>query len=168
MSSGLPQLDFSTYVGQFFWCTLFLSFIYFQVRCFANRITSVKCSRDEKIDCLLAEIDSMNRDACSYKNKYDRTICDTRKKCRELIESTVSGMEIRLNESIDSFCAEIIVEEEDRVAGDLYGVCSSVDMFNAVTFIVEHSMKHMGLDISVSEESIQSIAREEIENIKFV
>ncbi|MDE3079780.1 MAG: F0F1 ATP synthase subunit B' [Paracoccaceae bacterium] len=117
---AMPQLDFSTYVNQFFWLLVTLVVIYFVVtRLVIPRIGGVLADRKSTIERDIAAAEELKQKAISAEAAYNQALADARSEAARIVEAARAEIKKDLDEATSRADAEIMAksaESEKRIA----------------------------------------------------
>lgn len=130
-SSGMPQLDPSSFPNQIFWLVLTLVAIYFILtRVALPRIASVLAERQGTLTNDLAAAEDLKRKAAEAEAAYNQALADARAEAQKIAEETRAGIQAQLNDAIARADAEIAAkaaESEARIAEIEAGAVQSIE-----------------------------------------
>ncbi len=112
-SSGMPQLDFSTYGNQIFWLAVALVVVYFIVsRIALPRIGSVLAERKGTITNDIAAAEELKTKAKEAEAAYNQALADARAEAARIVAETKA----EIQKDIDAAIAEADAEIATRAA----------------------------------------------------
>lgn len=119
-STGLPQLDFSTYPSQIFWLVVSLVVLYFLMTKIAlPRIATVLEERADAIADDLDKAEEFKQKAEEAEKAYDQALADARAKSQEIAAETRAEIQRDVDAAMAKADAEIAArtaEGEKRIA----------------------------------------------------
>ena len=129
-TSGLPQLDFSTFPNQIFWLVTALTAIYFILsRVALPRMGAVMAERSGTITNDLAAAEDLKARAGEAEEAYERSLREARSEAGRIVAEARAEMQADLDEAIaeaDSRIAERTAESERAIAGIRESAAASV------------------------------------------
>jgi F-type H+-transporting ATPase subunit b len=130
-SSGMPQLDPSSFPNQIFWLVITLVAIYFILsRVALPRIASVLAERQGTLTNDLAAAEDLKRQAVEAEEAYNMALADARAEAQKIADETRAGIQDELNDAIARADAEIAAksaESEARIAEIQAGAMQSIE-----------------------------------------
>jgi F-type H+-transporting ATPase subunit b len=107
-SSGMPQLDFSTFGNQIFWLVVTLVVIYVILsRVALPRIADVLAERRESISNDIAAAEDLKLKAVEAEEAYNKALADARIEAGKIVEAAKAEMKFELNAAIEKADGEI-------------------------------------------------------------
>ncbi len=127
---GMPQLDFSTYLNQWFWLAITLVVLYLILsRVALPRIGSVLAERRGQITNDIAAAEELKLKAQEAEAAYDKALADARAEGQKIVAETKAEIQKDLDVAIERADAEIAArtaESEKRIAEIRAEAASSV------------------------------------------
>lgn len=118
-SSGMPQLDFSTFPNQIFWLIVTLAVLYWVLsRIALPRIASVLSDRQGAITGDLMAAEEFKQKAKEAEAAYDKALADARTEAHKIVEANRAEIQKELDTAIahaDSEIAARTAESEKRI-----------------------------------------------------
>lgn len=112
-SSGMPQLDFSTYGNQIFWLLVTLVVIYLILsRVALPRIAAILNERQGTITNDLAAAEDLKAKAVEAENAYNKALADARAEAQRIAADTRAEIQADLDKAIAEADAEISAKAE--------------------------------------------------------
>lgn len=114
-SSGMPQLDLSTWTSQIFWLVLTFAILYFALSRFI--LPSLRDTISNRSDRIADDLDTamrMKQDAEEAEKAYETSLRDARAKAMNVAESTRQSLDAEIRTELDAADAE--AERESDVA----------------------------------------------------
>lgn len=121
-STGLPQLDISTFPNQIFWLVVTIGAIYWILsRIALPRIAAVLSDRQGAITGDLMAAEEFKRKAKDAEAAYDRALADARTEAGKIVAANRAEIQRELDAAIAHADAEIAarVSESERRIGDI-------------------------------------------------
>lgn len=119
-SSGMPQLDFSTYGNQIFWLVVALVAVFFILtRVALPRIASVLAERSGTITNDIAAAEELKAKAKAAEEAYNKALSDARAEAARIVAETKAEIQRDLDAATAKADAEIsakAAESEKRIA----------------------------------------------------
>ncbi|KUP91874.1 F0F1 ATP synthase subunit B' [Tritonibacter horizontis] len=119
-SSGMPQLDFSTYGNQIWWLLVTLVVIYLILsRVALPRIAAILNERQGTITNDLAAAEDLKAKAVEAENAYNKALADARAEAQRIAAETRAEIQAEVDEAIAKADAEIAAktaESETAIA----------------------------------------------------
>ncbi|PRZ46985.1 F0F1 ATP synthase subunit B' [Tritonibacter scottomollicae] len=113
-SSGMPQLDFSTYGNQIFWLLVTLVVIYLILsRVALPRIAGILNERQGTITNDLAAAEDLKAKAVEAENAYNKALADARSEAQRIVAETRAEIQVGVDEAIAKADAEIAAKAEE-------------------------------------------------------
>jgi len=107
-SSGLPQLDLSTWFNQIFWLVLVFGALYFLLSTFIlPRLREGISDREDRISDDLDQASNMQREAEEAEKAYNRSLADARAKAMNVAESTKKSVDEEIAKDIEAADADM-------------------------------------------------------------
>lgn len=162
-SSGMPQLDPSSFASQLFWLVITFAVLYgFLVRHVLPRIQSVIENRQAQISADLAAAEKSKEEAASAREVFEKEISTARSKAFLLIQdaqSEIDAMFVKSNHKLEQKLAKELTEAEaamtaqtQKTARDMQPVIEEVS-----TMIVEMLTRKKPASGSVSKAVTQAM-----------
>lgn len=118
-TTGLPQLDFSTFPNQIFWLVFTLVAIYLILdRVALPRIASVLAERQGTITNDVAAAEELRMKAAEAEKAYEKALADARTEAQVIAQKTRADIQVDLDKAIAKADAEIAArtsESEKRI-----------------------------------------------------
>jgi F-type H+-transporting ATPase subunit b len=112
-TSGLPQLDTSSWVGQIFWLILTFAVLYFALSKFIlPRLRDTIANRSDRIADDLDGATRMKQEAEEAEKAYEQSLRDARAKANNVAESTRQSLDAEIKAELDAADAEAERESE--------------------------------------------------------
>jgi F-type H+-transporting ATPase subunit b len=119
-SSGMPQLDFSTYPNQIFWLAISLVIIHLMLtRIALPRISAVLAERKGTITNDIAAAEELKHKAKEAEAAYNQALADARAEAARIVDEAKAEIQADLDEATAKADAEIAkksAESEKRIA----------------------------------------------------
>ena len=119
-SSGMPQLDFSTYGNQIFWLVVALVAVFFILtRAALPRIASVLAERSGTITNDIAAAEELKAKAKAAEEAYNKALSDARAEAAQIVAETKAEIQRDLDAATAKADAEIsakAAESKKRIA----------------------------------------------------
>lgn len=163
----MPQLDFSTWIGQFFWttvalATLYLAFVFFVI----PRMRSIFERRQQKIDGDLRRAEKMRAEAEDILQKYTKDVKMAReaalRKIKDAVLSAEKSAELRVRETkskIDVQTKALLKDIEKRR-------CFSINNIDPISIDIAHGILkkflHNDFEKIVLRRVLQDLEKEKI------
>ncbi|MCJ8333700.1 MAG: F0F1 ATP synthase subunit B' [Epibacterium sp.] len=129
-SSGMPQLDFSTYGNQIFWLLVTLVVIYLILsRVALPRIAAILNERTGTITQDLAAAEDLKAKAVEAENAYNKALADARAEAQRIAAETRAEIQKDVDDAIAKADAEIATkaaESEAAIAEIKAGALESI------------------------------------------
>lgn len=129
-SSGMPQLDFSTWGNQIFWLLVTLVVIYFVLsRVVMPRIASVLAERNGTITNDLAAAEELKQKALEAEKAYNDALANARAEAAKIVAEAKADIQKDLDKATAKADAEIAAktaESEKKIAEIRAGAMESV------------------------------------------
>ncbi|THD85164.1 F0F1 ATP synthase subunit B' [Aliigemmobacter aestuarii] len=129
-SSGMPQLDFSTWGNQIFWLLVTLVVIYFVLsRVVMPRIASVLAERNGTITNDLAAAEELKQKALEAEKAYNEALATARAEAAKIVAQARADIQKDLDKATAKADAEIAAktaESEKKIAEIRAGAMESV------------------------------------------
>ena len=107
-SSGLPQLDYSTWFNQIFWLVLVFAALYFLLAIFIlPRLREGISDREDRISDDLDQASNMQREAEEAEKAYNRSLADARAKAMNVAETTKQSVNAEIAAEIEAADAKM-------------------------------------------------------------
>jgi len=119
-STGMPQLDFTTWGNQVFWLVVTLVILYFVLsRIALPRIASVLSDRQGTITNDVSAAEDLKEQAVEAENAYNKALADARSEAQNIIAQTKADIKVELDNATAKADAEIAAkaaEGEKKIA----------------------------------------------------
>lgn len=129
-SSGMPQLDITTFSNQIFWLVITLVVIYFILsRIALPRIAAVLAERQGTITNDLAAAEDLKVKAVEAEEAYNKALADARSEAHAIVAEAKAEMKAELDVAIEKADAEIAAkaaESEKAISAIRAGALESV------------------------------------------
>lgn len=129
-STGMPQLDFSTFGNQIFWLLVALVAIYLLLsRVALPRIAAILAERKGTITNDLVIAKDLKAAAVKAEEAYEKALTDARAEAQKIAAQTKAGIQAEVDQAIaqaDSLIAEKAAESEMAIAEIRAGAMASV------------------------------------------
>lgn len=90
----MPQLDFSTYIGQFFWLAVLFAALFVAVRWYVvPKMNSIAARRAADLEETLQRAEKLRSEAEKLQARYENTMRETRIKARASVREKVGEAE---------------------------------------------------------------------------
>lgn len=118
-STGMPQLDFTTFGSQIFWFLIALGVLYYMLsRIAIPRIAETLATRQEAIARDLEQAAELRDRAAEAEAAYDQALADARSKAQDIAAETRGEIRKELDAALAKADAEIAAksaESEERI-----------------------------------------------------
>ncbi len=114
-TSGLPQLDISTWTSQIFWLVLTFAVLYFALSRFI--LPNLRDTIGNRTDRIADDLDSASRmklEAEEAEKAYEQSLRDARAKASNVAESTRQSLDAEIQTELDAADAE--ADRESQLA----------------------------------------------------
>lgn len=116
-SSGMPQLDFSTYGNQIWWLLVTLVVIYLILsRVALPRIAAILNERQGTITNDLAAAEDLKAKALEAENAYNKALADARAEAQRIATETRAEIQAEVDDAIAKADAEIAAKAAESEA----------------------------------------------------
>jgi len=114
-SSGLPQLDYSTWASQIFWLVLVFAALYFVLSIYIlPRLREGISDREDRISDDLDQASNMQKEAEEAEKAYKHSLADARAKAMSVAETTKNSVDAEINAEIEA--ADANMERQAELA----------------------------------------------------